>query len=853
MRLRTFTVVPSLPKRLEPLYEIAQNLWWTWNPDAVDLFRRLDHELWSQSDHNPVAMLGQISQERIHELERDLVFTAHMDRIHKTLTDYMEMPTWASQNHPEFGRSTIAYFSMEFGIHESLPIYAGGLGVLAGDHFKSASELGLPMVGVGILYRKGYFHQYLSTDGWQQESYPENDFYNMPVRLIRMEDGRPVRITVDVGGRPVELQAWKAQVGRVALYLLDASLDANHPDDRLITCQLYAPGLEMRIRQEIILGIGGVRMLAALGIEPQICHMNEGHAAFLGLERIRLLMDKTGLKFHEAAESIGAGGVFTTHTPVAAGIDIFSPELVERYFTDYMKAMGVSVRELLALGRQNPDNNGEPLSMAVLAIKLSCYRNAVSKLHGEVSRSMWTGVWPRITENEVPIGHVTNGIHTRTWLSDEFARLYDRYLGPDWIYEPLGEELWQRIWDIPDNELWRAKERLRERLVGYVRRTLKKQLKARGAGAQTLRDADEILDPEALTIGFARRFATYKRGTLIFRDVERLARIMNNQGRHVQIIIAGKAHPADDEGKRFIQEIIHHCRRKEFRKHLVFLEDYDLDMARYLVQGVDVWLNNPRRPLEASGTSGMKVPPNGGINLSVLDGWWDEAYDGEVGWAIGHGEESPDVAFQDEAEASALLELLEDELAPLFYDRKGEDDLPRRWINKMKTSMQRLIPVYNTNRMVKEYTEKYYLPALAHHSKLTATDHRAAKALVRWKGRVLGDWGQVGIVGVEEEEGRERAVGEEQFVRVRTRLGSLSPEDLQIEIYFGRIDSFGSMQEPRAIAMHPTSQPAAGEWIFEGRIPCKQAGKYGFTIRVLPRHPNLINAWEAGKVVWWEN
>ncbi len=848
-QLRTFTVTAYLPERLQPLLEVANNLWWAWNPEAVDLFRRMDHDLWSAAYHNPVKMLGMMDQGRLRDLENDEVFLAHMDRVAQSLGRYLGMPTWADKAHPEFNGNQVAYFSMEFGLHECLPIYAGGLGVLAGDHFKSTSELGLPMVGVGLLYRQGYFHQYLTHDGWQQEVYPENDFYNMPVRPVRDGSGKPVQIELLVQGRAVFVQAWKVQVGRAPLYLLDTNLEQNNPADRAITYQLYAPGVDTRIRQEIVLGVGGVRLLHALGIDPPVCHMNEGHAAFLGLERIRVLREKTGLGFWEALEAVRTGNVFTTHTPVPAGIDLFPPEVVESYLGDYVRSLGVQTQDLLALGRQNPADSREPLSMAVLAIRLSGYRNGVSRLHGSVSRQMWAGVWPGIPAEEVPIGHVTNGVHVRSWLSDEMARLYDRYLGPQWVDEPLDQEMWERVRQIPDNELWRSQERLKERLVGFVRRKLADQLRRRGAPSQEILDAEEVLDPEALTIGFARRFATYKRATLLLRDPERLARILGDADRPVQFVFAGKAHPADNEGKRFIQEIIHQARRRDFRKHVVFLEDYDVNIARYLVQGVDVWLNTPRRPLEACGTSGMKVPPNGGLNVSILDGWWDEAYEAEVGWAIGRGEEYPDASVQDGVESHALYDLLEEEVVPLYY-RRGEDGLPRGWIAKMKASMMRLTPVYNTNRMVREYTEGYYLPALTHWGRLAGNGFQAAKALARWKERVRGAWPGVRVVRVTGSEARELQVGASLAVRCAVALNGLDPQDVAVEVYYGAIDPFGGLVEAGARPLRHESAGEGGVHEFTGEVPCERSGKHGYAIRVLPHHPNLASRWDLGLVVW---
>jgi len=554
------------------------------------------------------------------------------------------------------------------------------------------------------------------------------------------------------------------------------------------------------------------------------------------------------LGFAEAWEAGRAGTVFTTHTPVPAGIDLFPPDMVQRYLSPYLSDLKISLDELLALGRQNPADAHEPMSMAVLAIRLSGYRNGVSRLHGEVSRRMWAGVWPGIPEDEVPIGHVTNGVHVRSWLSDEMGRLFDRYLGPQWVDEPLDQEIWKRVHDIPDSELWRSQERLKERLVEFARRRLQDQLRRRGAAAQEIVAAREVLDPEALTIGFARRFATYKRATLLFRDPERLAAILNQPQRPVQIIFAGKAHPADNEGKHLIQEIIHHCRRPEFRTRVVFLEDYDLHLARYLVQGVDVWLNNPRRPLEACGTSGMKVPPNGGLHLSVLDGWWDEAYNNEVGWAIGQGEEYTDAALQDEVEGSALYDLLANEVVPLYYTR-GDDGLPRGWIARSKASIEQLTPVFNTNRMVRQYTEEYYLPALQHWNRLRSNGFQAAKALARWKTRVKGAWPGVRVKSVRAELEGTVQVGNEFPVRCTLDLNGLDPTDVLVELYYGTVDPFGGLSQPARRGMRSEGKSPEGN-LFTGDVPCPRSGKHGYAVRVLPHHPNLAHPWDLGLVTW---
>ncbi|HTU02341.1 MAG TPA: alpha-glucan family phosphorylase, partial [Candidatus Sulfotelmatobacter sp.] len=607
----TFTVVPKLPERLRDLVRIAMNLWWTWDPEAIDLLRRLEPRslLWERCYGNPIRMLGLVSQERLTELAADESFLATLDRVSSRLTSYLDRPTWFAQAHAGAGLG-VAYFCAEFGIVEGLRFYSGGLGVLAGDHLKASSDLGIPLVAVGLLYRRGYFRQYLNADGWQQEQYPEADFYNLPLILERRADGTPVRVEIEYPGRQAQVQIWRAQVGRIPLYLLDADLETNRPEDRAVTGYLYGGDRDMRIRQEILLGVGGLRALAALGLEPTVCHMNEGHAAFLALERIRQVMDRHRASFTEAREVVAASNVFTTHTPVPAGIDVFPADLMDRYFGAIWPRLGLDRDSFLRLGRQNPQDPNEPFSMAVLAIRLSTAINGVSQLHGRVSRRMWGRLWPDVPVDDLPIGAITNGVHVRGWLSQDMAGLFDAYLGPRWVSHPADHSVWERVDNIPDAELWRTHERRRERLVAFARRRLRMQLEQRGAPPAERELADEVLDPKALTIGFARRFATYKRATLLFRDPERLARILSNPERPVQLILAGKAHPADQEGKDFIRQIIHFARRPEFRHRLVFLEDYDIKVGRYLYQGVDVWLNTPRRPLEASGTSGMKATAN---------------------------------------------------------------------------------------------------------------------------------------------------------------------------------------------------------------------------------------------------
>jgi glycogen phosphorylase len=853
--IRTYVVRPNLPDRLQPLNTLAYNLWWCWNADAVALFRRVNPDLFESLDHSPIRLLAATSQERFEELVHDDGFLAHMDRVAAALDHYLKAPTWFQEAHGRTdGDLRIAYFSAEFGIHESVPVYSGGLGVLAGDHLKSASDLGLPLTGVSLMYREGYFRQYLNVDGWQQERYPENDFFTLPLVPHTDAAGTPVLVSVPLPGRELKLKIWHIQVGRVPLYLLDANIPENRPEDRAITAQLYGGDHHTRIQQEIILGIGGIRAMKAVGRTPTVVHMNEGHAAFAALERVRMFMDEHKLDFAAAAEAVKAGTCFTTHTPVPAGNDAFPIGMVEEYLGAYMAAMGVDRAGLLALGRQHPQNEGEPFGMTVLALKLANTSNGVSKLHGSVSRKMWHEIWPGLPAEEVPITSITNGVHTQSWLSPEVGQLYDRYLAVPWEAKPTDYAVWKRVEQIPDAELWRTHERGRERLVAFARQRLKAQLKRRGSPPSEVDAADEVLDPDALTIGFARRFATYKRGDLIFRNVERVVKLVNDKDRPVQFIFSGKAHPKDQGGKELIARVVQMARRSELRRRVVFLEDYDMNVARYLVQGVDVWLNNPRRPLEASGTSGMKVPVNGGLNLSILDGWWVEGYDGDNGWAIGAGEEYTDLGYQDEVESRSLYDQIEQDVVPLFYTR-GADGLPRGWIRRMKRSIMTCVPVFNTNRMVEEYAERCYLPSHRRYAKLGADHLAAAKALAGWRKRVGGAWGQVKVEGVEAPAGETHRVGDGFPVRVRVQLGSFTPNDVEVQLCYGVLDALGEIAEPQAMELKPDGRHAwnghgAGLIEYHGKVPCRSSGQFGFSVRVLPKHADLPHPFEPGLVTW---
>lgn len=847
--LKTYNVVPTLPEKLTALKTLAYNYWWCWNAQGFNIFRHMAPELWTQCEHNPVLFLSRISQERLENLTGDEGFLYNLEMVAKELQNYLDRKTWFESIWEENKHFQVAYFSAEFGINEGLPIYSGGLGVLAGDHLKSASDLGIPLVGVGLAYRQGYFRQYLNQDGMQQERYVENDFYNMPLILVTDENNQAVKVSLQLPGRELAVQIWKVHVGRVPLFLLDTNLPENSPEDRGITSQLYGGDKEMRIKQELVLGVGGVRALDRLGFLPCVTHMNEGHSAFLGLERIRYHMKKDQLSFAEAKELVAGSSIFTTHTPVPAGIDLFAPEMLKAYLSPLQAGLGLDDKTLLGLGRGNVEDMHEAFSMAILALNLSTKANGVAKLHGVVSRKMWGHLWPTLPEEEIPITHITNGVHANSWISLEMSELFQRYLGPRWVEEPGDQHIWERVMAIPSAELWRTHERRRERLVGYVRRRLREQMKSRGVADQEMEIANQVLDPEALTIGFARRFATYKRATLIFRDIERFVNLVNNKNRPVQFIFAGKAHPHDEPGKRLIQEIVHYARRPELRRHVVFLEDYDLNCAHYLLQGVDVWLNNPRRPLEASGTSGMKAIFNGGLNCSILDGWWDEGYNGENGWAIGRGEEYDDLEYQNKVESASLYQILENEIIPLFYDR-GPDNIPENWIKKIKKSMTSLGPVFNTNRMVSEYTENLYIEQMERLHKLEADNSSAVKTYAAWKEKVYKSWNKVAVEKVMAEDSKEFEVGSSVKVNATVALGLLTPDDVQVEIVFGRVDGNYNMVNTDTVTMQPLGKAEGKHLNYEGMIPCDYSGNFGLTVRVLPKNDLQAHRFETSLVTW---
>jgi glycogen phosphorylase len=843
-----YNVVPNLPARLEILRHLAYNLCFSWKDDIWELFQRIDPGLWAECGHNPVLMLGLVGQDRLDELAGDRGFVARLERLSEDFDRYISEPRIRAADYCPEVPFRVAYFSAEFGLTECLPIYSGGLGILAGDHLKSASDLNVPLVGVGLLYQEGYFSQYLSADGWQMETYPVNDFANMPLQLLRNDEGRVLSVTVHFKDQPVQVQIWRVNVGRVPLYLLDTNMNTNPPEFRGTTAQLYGGDREMRIRQEIVLGIGGVRALKALGVEPTVSHMNEGHSAFSALERINMLRKEKGLSFDEAREVVLASTVFTTHTPVPAGNDVFDPSLVRAYLEAYTRELGINFKVLLGYGRLDPRNEGEPFGMTTLALRLSAHTNGVSRLHGRVSRSMWQAVWSHHPVEDVPIDHITNGIHVPTWISHDMARLFNRYLGPDWAEDPDSERVWNEVEKIPDTELWLTHERSREHLVGFTRWRLAEQLRKRGASASEVQAASEVLTPDALTIGFARRFATYKRATLIFRNPDKLDRILNNPDRPVQMVIAGKAHPQDNEGKQFIKTIIHLAREERFRKKIVFLEDYNIHVAENLVSGTDLWLNTPRRPLEACGTSGMKALPNGSLNLSTLDGWWDEGYHRDFGWALGHGELYKDHEAQDVIESRDLYNLLEEEVVPLFYMRGG-DGIPRGWVEKMRAGLRKLVPAFNSHRMVQEYVNSYYLPCSRRFNVLCGNEFDGARDLAEWRNRLMTSWNEIAVEEVSGKDGLERPVGNDVEVEARVKLGPLSPEDVIVEAYYGRLDRDGDFSERETVTLDVVDS-AGGVYTYRGHIPCRSTGRFGYTVRIMPSHARLENRFAMGLVEW---
>lgn len=848
--IRRFTVRTVLPSPLEPLGELATNLRWAWHPQTGDVFHAIDAQIWQACGHDPVRFLGEVRAERLAQVAQDEGLVDWIRRSRDDLRGYLSGDRWY-QSLGAAAPASIAYFSPEYGIAAALPQYSGGLGILAGDHLKAASDLAVPIIGIGLFYRAGYFRQSLSFDGWQLEQYPVSDPYASAVTLLRDSEGQSVKVSVGLpGARTLSARIWVASVGRVPLLLLDSDVEGNDQAEREVTDRLYGGEGEHRLQQEMLLGIGGVRAIRAYCAltgfpSPEVFHTNEGHAGFLGLERIREFMDSPDqLTFQQALEATRAGTVFTTHTPVPAGIDRFPRTLIETYLGGPEAELGIAIDDITALGAEDyPGGDPGVFNMAVMGLRLAQRANGVSLLHGSVSRSMFGGLWPGFDPADVPIVSITNGVHAPTWVAREVQELARETVGPDLVDHTNG---WEAIAHVPADRIWQTKRHLRANLVGKARQRLRESWLQRGATEAELTWIDDVLDPDILTIGFARRVPSYKRLTLMLRNPDRLRALLLDPQRPVQLVVAGKSHPADDGGKRLIQELVQFADASDIRHRIVFLPDYDMGMAEWLYPGCDVWLNNPIRPLEASGTSGMKAALNGALNLSILDGWWDEWFDGRNGWAIptANGVEDPD--RRDDLEAEALYDLVERSVAQVFYAR-GDDGIPHDWIDMVRHTLATLGPKVLASRMVREYVERLYVPA-AHAVRELAVDGWAqAKAVAEWKAHIRQSWPQVRIEHVEIE-GVSRSVqlGSDVTIRAYVSLGALGTDDVRVEAVFGRVDPDDNLISPEHAVMQPTEHFEGNRWLYAVTITLGDHGPFGYTVRALPTHPGLGHVSEMG-------
>lgn len=845
---RTFTVSPKIPENLTFLQTLANNAWWCWNIRASALFHRIGPTLFRDCEYNPIRLLATGGQKRLEELSEDTAFLEHMNEV----KDEYEKSVLTSRNWKKFGDTNyrcIAYFSMEFGLHESIHIYSGGLGILAGDHLKSSSDLDIPLVGIGLFYREGYFEQVINATGWQVEGYPENDVHSLPVSRCLDSNGQPLLLQVPLANNEkLHFTAWRLNVGRIPLILLDTNIPENRPELRNVTGQLYGGDKLNRLRQEILLGMGGMRALDALGYQVAVSHMNEGHAAFLGVERIAKCMQK-GLSYDEAHEFVRNTSVFTTHTPVPAGNETFDLGLLWPQLKAIENEGGLAAETIKRMGRALGDNSSNELSMTILGLNCSLYDNGVARLHGVVERNMWHHLWPTFPTEEVPIGHVTNGIHVPTWISTDQYRLYSEVLGPNWEKRPLTESQTERIRLLPDEEFWRVHEASRAHLVRSAREILERGARRRNASFEEIQDCRNVLNKDALTIGFARRFATYKRATLLLADPERLKRILLNPSRPVQIIFAGKAHPADNEGKQLIKRIIEFTKDPAVKGRIVFLENYNMHIARRLVRGVDVWLNTPRRPNEASGTSGMKACINGAIHVSTLDGWWPEGYSRECGWAIGNGEEFADWNQQDWNDSQALYNILESEIIPTFYDRP-HGELPLRWIRMMKESAKMSIARFSSTRMVADYYSGSYTPAFNNFAELSADNFGALRTKVAARNDLFSKWNKIAVEDTSvSRELSHNVVGDSFDVTAKVRLGDIPPGSVRVQLYIGTPAAQGEIVDGKTIDMAIAKEGRNGSYAYKANVPCPDTGTFSFSVRVVP----AVDSWKntmPGYIVW---
>ena len=843
--IQTFQVYPRVPESLGFAEKMVRNMWWSWNLDAIELFRRIDLRLWNESGRNPIKFFSLLSQSQLESISRDDGFMSHLKRVKNAFEQQTEQPAELPESENRI-QGTVAYFSMEYGIHESLPLFAGGLGILAGDHLKAASDRGTPLVAVGLLYRMGYFHQFLDQNGWQQENYPETDLFQLPIERATDVNGKELYISVTGPDGEIAAQVFKIMVGRIPLFLIDTNVRENSPEKRDITSRLYVANSKIRLAQEILLGIGGMRALEAMGISPSVCHLNEGHCSFVGVERAVHIMEKNDLDLKSTLEVLARSTVFTTHTPVAAGHDEFPTEMVMPYLKPFETSLKTSVNELISWGQNHPY---EPFSMFALGLRMSQFCNGVSELHGQVARKMWAHLWPKRPEEEVPIGHITNGVHIPSWISIENFILFDRYLAPDWHLKTWRKrEIIDRVDDIYNEELWRAHEMCRARLVRSCRQIMIQQYGRRNAPKSIMEDAASILDHDALTIGFARRFATYKRAYLLLRDPERLKAILTSREFPVQIILSGKAHPKDNEGKEMIRKLIEFSREESIRHRFIFLEDYDPYIARHLLQGCDVWLNTPRRPYEACGTSGIKAAANGVLNVSILDGWWCEGYSEETGWSIGNGEEYKDYNYQDDIESQALYNILENSVIPRFYDRRL-GDTPNKWIAMMKASIKMALKNFCAHGMVRKYVETSYIPASRNYTELTQNNAEKARLMAILHDHLLRHWDEIKIdPPVRDQEGPFR-VNDTLAVSVTIYLGNILPEEVEVQLCYGKMQDVEKLESINIEIMNLHENLGAGSYRYTATLPCKISGRFGLTARVIPsaddqlKNSPLLTTW----------
>ena len=844
------TVNPQLPKRIEKITEIANNLWWSWNTEFLRLFKNIDADLWETCNKNPVKFLKSVEQGKLENASNDLIFLKEYDKIVEDFEGYMNSKTtWFSQKYPENKNDLIAYFSAEYGLDQTMAIYSGGLGILSGDHLKSASDLGIPLVAVGLLYKNGYFNQIIDGHGMQKPEYRNIDLYNLPINPVKDENGNDLILHLKFPKRRIYIKIWEVNVGRVKLYLMDSDIDLNHQEDRDTTAKLYGGDQEMRIRQEIILGMGGVSLLRKLGLKPSVFHMNEGHSAFLNLELIKNTIKEQQVSFEIAKDIASSKTVFTTHTPVPAGNDIFPISLVEKYFKDFWPRLGLTREQFLKLGMK-PGETLEPgFNMGIFALKIAGKKNGVSKLHGEVSRELFSQVWPNIAPSESPITHVTNGIHTCSWLAPKLKELYNKYLIPFWQDNIHEEHVWEKIKNIPDEKLWKVHVERKTRLLSLVKENVTRRLRREGYSYEEINEITSKLNPEALTIGFARRFATYKRATLIFKDLERITQILNDENRPIQIIFAGKAHPADKDGAELIRYIHEISMKPQFKGKIFILENYNIEISSYLVSGVDVWLNNPRRPMEASGTSGQKASVNGVINFSVLDGWWAEGYNQKNGWTIGTNAEYTSYEEQDRADSESMYYTLENKIIPMYYD-KDRSGLSKTWIELMKNSIMSTGGKYSTSRMLVDYTNQLYMP-LAKLTKAYYTDLEQVAKYNAWKHSLYSNWKDIQIEQLENNVNDITVdAGSEIEVRCCVTLPNVEVQNIRAEVYYGKFLDNGSVQNIEIIPMKLEREEENKKYYYVAKINLTTGGNYGYTFRVMPQHEMLLDSENLDLVKW---